>query len=161
TTENVFNPLPEKRLSMPRSWLLSMKLARSFRLTPGTGMLAMNRKITSIASVNRILRRRSGILKALMTAWSMASSPSGPAVLAAGHLFASLRTADLAKARLLQLAVDGQPATARSCFGPAIRPFELGNAAAGCFDSLAGRGGERMGVDLERGRHLSVAEDLD
>ena len=45
-------------------------MARSAR-SESTGMLAMKRKTTSIARVKRILRRRSGILKALMTAWSM------------------------------------------------------------------------------------------
>ena len=40
-----------------------MKSCKPVRSTPGTGMLAMNRKITSIPSVKRILRRRSGILK--------------------------------------------------------------------------------------------------
>ena len=38
-------------------------------------MLAMKRKITSIASVKRILRRRSGILKALTTASSISNAP--------------------------------------------------------------------------------------
>ena len=75
--------------------------ARS-RSTPGTGMLAMKRKMTSIASVKRILRRRSGILNALTTASSIEGSPAA----FSRQRLRALRSADLAETGILQLAVD-------------------------------------------------------
>src|SRR5215213_1160743 len=62
---------PEKRSSMPTSWLVSKTLRNVPTLTPGTGTWDTKRKTTNRAAVNSSLRRRSGILKALNSAPSM------------------------------------------------------------------------------------------
>src|SRR5688500_2984154 len=103
-----------------------MKSASASRSTPGTGILAMNRKITSIASVKRIFRRRSGILNALTTASSIGTAPYLVLRLAglSRNLVAVCRAADLAETSALELAVQRQRPAPRTRGYPAISPLD-------------------------------------
>src|SRR5215212_5543410 len=78
--EKLASAPPENRSRNPTNWLLSKRLSRARRFTPGIGTCATNRNATSSPSVNRSFWRRSGILKALSSACSivepMAGSPS-------------------------------------------------------------------------------------
>src|SRR5690242_4756008 len=65
---------PENRSSMPTSWFWAKTSRSTSGRTPGTGTCEMKRKTSSIAAVNRSLRRRSAILNALTRALS---SPMG------------------------------------------------------------------------------------
>src|SRR3989338_5997576 len=60
TMEKFSNPPPEKIFSKPRSWLLRKSAFKLSTSTPGKGIDAENRNITSIANTNSTRLRRSG-----------------------------------------------------------------------------------------------------
>ena len=138
TIEKFCRPLPEKRFSIPSSWFCSMKSCRPSRFTPGTGMLAMNRKMTSIASVKRILpaqirnfegvedrlEHRLGLLRRRVSCRPAPRAADGPPT--------------LPNAGLLQLAVQRQAAAARAWPSPSRRCVKFGNGATGRLDLLLG-----------------------
>src|SRR5689334_1090665 len=94
----------------------------------------MKRKMISMPSVNRIFRRRSGILNAFSTAWSMGSGLRGRSRRSEGFLAA--RSADLADARFLQFAIERQLAAARPGADPAVGPHERRHGPAGGLNLL-------------------------
>src|SRR4051812_16091638 len=112
-------------LNRPPYWVSSKARLSCARSTPGTGTWATSRKMTSMLIVKSILRLRSAILKAFMTAWSI-------------YFFSLSVGAQLTRHQRSFLACF------QSLFGAAFGPLRLvcvlkhGDRAPGRFDLLAG-----------------------